>query len=228
MRPLTWYCRPVELREQPPVIDGADHSRTVLDISSDLETSEPIFDLRRGRDCVSDLRLLSPPNGSAENLAYQSLVQGYISYDEFMQLVSHRTYPRQNSSDRPTVEARKLEHYSPHALNLKYKGVLAVLALILLNPCSNFLASTVFSILRFSDTEHSLQAHACTVVRRLLCPISTLTHGLRAYCAVLGGNKRHIVVFVYCDQSQLPVRHDGVRSDALELTLPCVTFQSRR
>lgn len=38
----------------------------------------------------------------------------------------------------------------------------------------------------------------------------------------------HIVVFVYCDQSQLPVRHDGVRGDALELTLPCVTFQSRR
>ena len=33
MRPLTWYFRPVELREQPPVIDGADHSRTVLDIS---------------------------------------------------------------------------------------------------------------------------------------------------------------------------------------------------
>ena len=119
MRPLTWYFRPVELREQPPVIDGADHSRTVLDISSDLETSEPIFDLRRGRDCVSDLRLLSPPNGSAENLAYQSLVQGYISYDELMQLVSH--LPTSDLSDRP-----------------------------------------IFNV------------HG---VRRLLCPISTLTHG---------------------------------------------------
>ena len=57
MRPLTWYFRPVELRDQPPVIDGADHSCTVLDISSDLETSEPIFDLRRGRACVSDLQV---------------------------------------------------------------------------------------------------------------------------------------------------------------------------
>ena len=119
MRPLTWYFRPVELREQPPVIDGADRSHTVLDISSDLETSEPIFDLRRGRDCVSDLRLLSPPNGSAENLAYQSLVQGYISYDELMQLVSH--LPTSDLSDRP-----------------------------------------IFNV------------HG---VRRLLCPISTLTHG---------------------------------------------------
>ena len=35
------------------------------------------------------------------------------------------------------VEARKLEQY-PHALKLKYKGILA---LILLNPCSNFLGS---------------------------------------------------------------------------------------
>ena len=35
------------------------------------------------------------------------------------------------------VVALKLEHYSPHALKVKYK------ATILLNPCSNFLASTV-------------------------------------------------------------------------------------
>ena len=38
------------------------------------------------------------------------------------------------------VEARKLEHHYPHALKVKYKGILA---LILLNPCSNFLGSTV-------------------------------------------------------------------------------------
>ena len=38
------------------------------------------------------------------------------------------------------VEARKLEHHYPHALKVKYKGILAP---ILLKPCSNFLASTV-------------------------------------------------------------------------------------
>ena len=36
------------------------------------------------------------------------------------------------------VEARKLEHHYPHALKVKYKGILA---LILLHPCSNFLGS---------------------------------------------------------------------------------------
>ena len=39
-----------------------------------------------------------------------------------------------------TIEARKLEHNYPHALKVKYKGILA---LIILKPCSNFLASTI-------------------------------------------------------------------------------------
>ena len=39
----------------------------------------------------------------------------------------HSSFPTKNQTDYqdagpPTVEARKLEHHSPHALKVKYKG----------------------------------------------------------------------------------------------------------
>ena len=98
MRPLTWYFRPVII----PTLFWTFLTFLVI------WTSEPIFDLRRGRDCVSHLRLLSPPNVSAENLAYQSLVQGYMSCDELMQLVSH--LPTSDLSDRPICNTQIQRH----------------------------------------------------------------------------------------------------------------------
>ena len=59
----------------------------VMDVSSDLESPEPVFNLRPGRMCVSDLDDISQPTGRAEGIAYRSLLQGFITYDEFLTLV---------------------------------------------------------------------------------------------------------------------------------------------
>ena len=221
MRPLTWYFRPVELRDQPPVIDGADHSCTVLDISSDLETSEPIFDLRRGRACVSDLQLLSPPNGSAESLAYQSLVQGYISYDELMQLVGH--LPSSDLSDRPIFNTQIQRHRAFITGACVHGGRAAIM--------SNFNTYPwVTRLLRSIGRQQAPTSWYSSIAINLNCQSamhrdsnnhSVLPSAVIPASLFTGGQ-------LWVENLSGSIVIDGVRGDALELTLPCVTFQSRR
>ena len=50
---------------------------TVLDVSSDIEYPEPVFDLRSGRVQVLDFAEISQPAGRAESIACSSLLQGF-------------------------------------------------------------------------------------------------------------------------------------------------------
>ena len=74
--------------------ESAPELSSVMDVSSDVEYSRcSILDQDENR--ISDLEDISQPSGTAEGLAYRSLLQGFITHDELVTLVSQlRTYRR--------------------------------------------------------------------------------------------------------------------------------------
>ena len=78
---------------------------TVLDVSSDIEYPEPVFDLRSNQVQVLDFAEISQPVGRAESIAYSSLLQAFIAYDDLMGVVCNlpapvSTRPIFNTQDR--------------------------------------------------------------------------------------------------------------------------------
>ena len=79
---------------------------TVLDVSSDIEYPEPVFDLRSGRVQVLDFAEISQTVGRAETIAYSSLLQGSITYDDLMIC----NLPAPDLSTRPIFNSQDRRH----------------------------------------------------------------------------------------------------------------------
>ena len=84
MGPITWYFRSDRITASSR---QSQEESSILDISSDLEYPEPVFDFRLGRTYVIDWERLSSPVGRAEGIAYRAACQGSVTYDDLMHLV---------------------------------------------------------------------------------------------------------------------------------------------
>ena len=157
----------------------------------------------------------------AENLAYQSLVQGYISYDELMQLVSH--LPTSDLSVRPIFNTQIQRHRAFITGACVHSGTAAIMSNFNTYPWVSRLLCSIgrqqAPTLWYSSIAINLNCQSAmhrdsnnhSFLPSAVIPASLFTGG-QLWVENLSGS---IVI-------------DSVRGDALELTLPCVTFQSRR
>ena len=105
---------------------------TVLDVSSDIEYPEPVFDLRSGRVQVLDFAEISQTVGRAETIAYSSLLQGSITYDDLMGVICN--LPAPDLSTRPIFNTQDIRPRTSIAGACVHGGTAAIMSNLQMYP----------------------------------------------------------------------------------------------
>ena len=192
-----------------------------MDVSSDLEPPEPVFNLRSGRMCIiSDLDDISQPIGRAEEKAYRSLLQGFITYDELMTVVCN--LPAPDLSSRPIFSTQDRQPRAFITGACFHGGTAAIMSNFSLYP---WVTCVLYSIaqqqapsLWFSSIAINLNCQP--MMHRDSNNHSMLTIEILPASIFTGGQ-------LWVEHSAGSIVIDEVRGHAIELMLPYVTFQSR-
>ena len=105
---------------------------TVLDVSSDIEYPEPVFDLRSNQVQVLDFAEISQPVGRAESTAYSLLLQGSITYDDLMGVICN--LPAPDLSTRPIFNTQDIRPRTSIAGACVHGGTAAIMSNLQMYP----------------------------------------------------------------------------------------------
>ena len=217
MRPISTFFRTSRSEMSgPPGLE----TTSIMDVSSDLETPEPIFDLRRGNMCISDLSFLAAPESPVEWMSYSAIRAGHISYEDLLALVC--SFPDAGLSSRPIFST---DIHRPRAFltgACVHGGSAGLLSNTQHYPWSTRLFCSIArqqapsmyftSIAANLNCQSSIHrdSHNHSVLPSAVIPASFFTGGQLWIENVAGS-----------------VTVDGIPGDAIEIRPPYVTFQPR-
>ena len=190
---------------------------TVLDVS--CEYPESVFDLRSGRLQVLDFAEISQPAGRAESIAYSSLLQAFIAYDDLMGVVCNLPAP---VSTRPIFNTQDRRPRTFITGACVRGGTAAIMSNFQMYP---WVTRLVCSIARqqapdFWFSSIAVNLNCQSAVHRDSNNHSILPSAVIPASMFTGGQS-------WVEDSAGSVFIEGVPGRAVELTLPCITFQSR-
>ena len=217
MRPIYTFFRSNRAEmSSPPGLETTN----VMDVSSDLEAPEPIFDLRRGSMCISDLNTLALPDSPAEWMSYSAIRAGHISYDDLLTLVC--SFPDSGLSSRPIFG---MDIHRPRAFLTGaciHGGSAGLLSNIHQYPWSTRLFCSI-------ARQQAPSMHFTSIAANLNCQSSThrdshnhsmLPSAIIPASFFTGGQ-------LWIENTTGSIMVDGIPGEAVEIRLPYITFQPR-